>query len=146
MRSSALVVGALLLLLNPSCQPTSNDGLPIITLELGGQRLKAEVARSEAEQARGLMYRRELAPNRAMLFVYEEDRRLSFWMKNTFIPLSIAYLEADGTIAHIEDMHPQTLESHPSPVPVRYALEVNQGWFDANGIAPGSKVVFELPK
>lgn len=114
-------------------------------VEVGGETVKAEIARSPAEQARGLMYRRELGRNEGMIFVYEQERVLSFWMKNTFVPLDIAYIKADGTIATIRQMQPLSEAPHSSRVPVLYALEVNQGWFARHGVQEGSKAVFELP-
>jgi uncharacterized membrane protein (UPF0127 family) len=103
----------------------------------------AELARSPEEQAAGLMFRKTLADGRGMLFVYEEDRRLSFWMKNTLVPLSIAYLAADGTIREIYDMEPQSLKAVSSIRSVRYALEVPRGWFDRAGLAVGDR--FGIP-
>lgn len=145
MRPLLLVLFAVLLV-GPSCSGTSDAGLPVITIDVDGHRVRAEVARSPDEQSRGLMYRRNLGNNDGMLFVYAEKRRLSFWMKNTFIPLSIAFIDDDLQIVHIEDMSPQTETSHRCPVPVRYALEMNRGWFDDKGVAVGAKVAFELPR
>lgn len=134
------------LLMATACGSAHPDsGLPVIAVDVAGHTVKAEVARSLEEQSRGLMYRRELGKNEGMLFVYEEDRVLTFWMKNTFVPLDILYLSADGTVATIKHMSPQTLRSHSSEVAVRYALEVNQGWAKKNGVEPGAKVTFELP-
>ena len=135
-----------LALVGPSCAGTSTAGLPVISMDVGGHRVRAEVARSPDEQSRGLRYRRELGKNDGMLFVYAEERRLGFWMKNTFVPLSVAFIDDDLEIVHIEDMVPQTTESHRSPVPVRYALEVNRGWFEDNGVEVGAQVSFELPR
>ena len=145
MRPLLLVLFALLLVA-PSCTGTSAAGLPVITIEADGHKIRAEVARTADEQSRGLMYRRELGRNDGMLFVYGEKRRLGFWMKNTFIPLSIAFIDDDMTIVHIADMAPQTTTSHKSPVPVRYALEMNKGWFAERGIEVGAEVAFELPR
>ncbi len=97
------------------------------------------------QQSRGLMYRRELGKNAGMLFVYESEKTLGFWMKNTFVPLSIAFLDADGVIVDIQDMQPQSRKSHRSAKPALYALEVNQGWFAERGIGVGDKATFELP-
>jgi len=141
-----LALMALFVLQAPSCGGTSEAGLAVITLEIDGHKLKTEVAQTEVEQSRGLMYRRELGANAAMIFVYDQPRTLSFWMKNTFVPLSIAFLDTDGVIVDIQDMHPQSEVSHPSAKPASYALEVNQGWFAEHGIAVGAKAEFELPK
>jgi hypothetical protein len=118
--------------------------LPAIELRSGAVTVVAELARSPEEQATGLMFRKSLADGRGMLFVYEDDRRLSFWMKNTLIPLSIAYLAADGTIREIYDMEPQSLKAVSSTRSVRYALEVPQGWFARAGLAVGDR--FEIPR
>lgn len=89
------------------------------------------------------MFREELGPDQGMLFVYDSPRRMSFWMRNTVIPLSIAYIDEQGIITQIEDMEPLSEESVPSRLPVQYALEVNQGRFEELGIRPGDRV--ELP-
>ncbi len=136
---------ALMLVLSGSCGKASS-GLPVIPIEIEGHKVKAEVAVSAAEQSRGLMYRRELGRDAGMLFVYEDARTLSFWMKNTFVPLSIAWIDADGVIVGIDDMHPQTRTAHRSPKPAMYALEVNQGWFEEHGIEAGAKAEFDWPK
>jgi len=138
-----LTLGLITLL---SCASRAPSGLPVISINIEGHRIRAEVAERPEDHSRGLMYRRELATNRGMLFVYEQPRRLSFWMKNTFVPLSIAFIDDDGTIVHIEDMAPQTNDSHKSPEAVRYALEVNRGWFAEHGVQPGSRTQFQLPK
>jgi uncharacterized membrane protein (UPF0127 family) len=103
--------------------------------------VKAEIARTEAERALGLMHRKELKDGSGMLFIFEEDQPLSFWMKNTLIPLSIAFIGSDGLIHEIRDMQPKSLISIQSAVPARYALEVPRGWFSRAGISPGSRLV-----
>jgi uncharacterized membrane protein (UPF0127 family) len=123
----------------------SESGLPTIRLSVGGESVKAEIASTDAQRARGLMYRRSMGRNHGMLFVYPSPEPLSFWMKNTYLPLSIAYIDKRGRIVHIEDMKPLTTTSHPSPKPVPYALEMNQGWFEAHGVKVGDEVDFELP-
>lgn len=138
-----LLSGILMAAACGSSHPES--GLPVISVDVAGHSVKAEVARSEEEQSRGLMYRRALGKNEGMLFVYEDDRVLTFWMKNTFVPLDILYLKADHTVATIKQMNPQTTRTHSSEVAVRYALEVNQGWAKKNGVEPGAEVAFELP-
>jgi uncharacterized membrane protein (UPF0127 family) len=104
-------------------------------------RLKVELALSEEEQSQGLMYRESLGEGRGMLFVFDRDKIVSFWMKNTFIPLSIAYINSDGSILEIHDMRPEDLSLIRSSRSVRYALEVPQGWFDRSGIRPGDRVL-----
>lgn len=144
MRVGLLLLSALLVV--GACGSTHPDsGLPVIKVDVAGHTIKAEIAKTPEEQARGLMYRRDLGKNDGMLFVYEDDRVLSFWMKNTFVPLDILYIKADGTVATIKQMNPQVTRGHSSEVRVRYALEVNQGWCKAHGVEVGSKVTFELP-
>jgi uncharacterized membrane protein (UPF0127 family) len=103
----------------------------------GGISVSAEIARTESERSKGLMFRRELADGKGMLFVFERDQILSFWMKNTLIPLSIAYIAWNGRIIEILDMEPGDLRSVTSSRSARYALEVPQGWFDRAGVRPG---------
>ena len=129
-----------------ACPKTSEAGLPMMKMTIGDETIRVEVASTDAQRGRGLMYRRDMKANRGMLFVYPTRTNLSFWMKNTFLPLTIAFIADDGTIVHLEDMAPQTTESHRSPKRVRYALEMNQGWFETNGIEVGAKAVFELPE
>ena len=116
-------------------------------LRVKGKAINAELAREPEEQARGLMYRRSLGENEGMLFVYDAPRMVSFWMKNTRIPLSIAFMEGNGRIVHIEQMQPyDSVTLHPSPQPVQYALEMNQGWFEKNGVGVGDRVEIPNPK
>ncbi|WP_010261688.1 DUF192 domain-containing protein [Treponema primitia] len=106
----------------------------------------AEIARTEDQRTRGLMGRKSLADGQGMLFVFERDHILSFWMKNTLIPLSIAYIAYDGRILEIHDMQPQSLRTIQSSRSARYALEVPQGWFTRAGIKPGDVLGPNLPK
>lgn len=114
--------------------------MPEIGLSVGGHKLTAEVARTDPMRMEGLMYRRILPENRGMLFVFREVAVQSMWMMNTYVPLSVAFLDANGVIVNIEDMQPQTQDTHAAAKPVKYALEVNQGWFKKRGIKPGAKV------
>jgi len=102
--------------------------------------VKAEIARSAAQQQQGLMYRKELKDGEGMLFIFDRDDILSFWMKNTLVPLSIAYIAQDGRILEIHDMEPGNLNPVKSSRSARYALEVPQGWFDRANLAPGDKL------
>ncbi len=106
-----------------------------------GERISVEIADTAAERRAGLMFREELGEDQGMLFVFPGEQILSFWMKNTQIPLSIAYLDADGVILGIHDMEPFSTESISSRVPALYALEVNQGTFERLGAVPGDRVV-----
>jgi uncharacterized membrane protein (UPF0127 family) len=103
-------------------------------------RIQAEVASTDATRTRGLMFRKELAPNSGMLFVFEQPSMQCFWMRNTLLPLSIAFILDDGTITNIADMAPMTENSHCSTAPVRYTLEMEQGWFEKHGITAGKKI------
>ncbi len=117
----------------------------LIPIFVDGHKILAEVADQPADRIRGLMYRRHLGLNSGMLFVYKNKAYLSFWMKNTFIPLSVAFIDDSGDIVHIEDMDPQTTRIHQSPLLVRYALEVNHGWFRERGIGTNSIAQFNFP-
>lgn len=115
--------------------------LPTLRLTAGGIHvIQAEVATSTSERATGLMFRREMATSAGMLFRFEQPAVHCFWMQNTLLPLSIAFVADDGSIVNIADMKPQTTESHCAEKPVRYALEMNQGWFARRGIKAGSKL------
>jgi uncharacterized membrane protein (UPF0127 family) len=102
--------------------------------------ITVEIAVTEAERAKGLMNRKKLPDGEGMMFVFERDQQLSFWMKNTVIPLSIAFIASDGRIVEIRDMQPLDLNSVKSSRSVRYALETPQGWFNRTGIKPGDVV------
>lgn len=114
--------------------------MPEIALALDGHKLTAEVAHTDADRALGLMHRRMLPENRGMLFVFPQAAPLGFWMMNTHIPLSIAFIDDAGTIINIADMKPLTTDTHNSARPARYALEMNQGWFRKRGIRSGVKI------
>jgi uncharacterized protein len=112
----------------------------VIEGKAGSVTLTAELALTPAQREQGLMYRKELKDGEGMLFVFQIDQVLSFWMKNTFVPLSIAYISHDGRILEIYDMQPQNLDPVHSSRSVRYALEVPQGWFSRVGLAPGDRL------
>ena len=114
--------------------------LPAIRLNAGIHNIQAEVARSAAEREIGLMFRTALGANDGMLFVFEQLGQQCFWMKNTLLPLSVAFVADDGSIVNIDTMKPQTLDSHCSDKPVRFVLEMNEGWFAKRGIKAGSKL------
>ncbi|MCL2214397.1 MAG: DUF192 domain-containing protein [Treponema sp.] len=126
-----------------SCSPQENK-LQEIQIQRDGQivtAVKVEIADTDEERALGLMHRRELADGNGMLFVYERDDILSFWMKNTYIPLSIAFIAYDGRIINIKDMYPHDETPVTSSRSVRYALEVPQGWFSRTGVREGDTVM-----
>jgi uncharacterized membrane protein (UPF0127 family) len=114
--------------------------LPKTQLSAGIHVIQAEVARTEETRERGLMFRKSLDGNDGMLFVFEQPDRQCFWMHNTPLPLSIAFIADDGMIVNIEDMAPETDDTHCSRKPVRYALEMAQGWFATHGISAGKKI------
>jgi hypothetical protein len=111
-------------------------------MELGGARLHVEVARTDAQRARGLMFRDRLETDWGMLFVFNRQETLRFWMKNTRIPLSIAFLDDGLVVRDIQDMEPFDERAHLSKAPARYALEMERGWFARRNIAPGTVAKF----
>jgi len=121
-----------------------NTGLPTTKLTIGSQTLTAEIAANDEQRATGLMHRFSLPPDHGMLYVFEQVRPLSFWMRNTYIPLSIAFIDANGRIVNIEEMAPQNDRSTWSAGPALYALEMRKGWFAQKGIKPGA-IVQGLP-
>ena len=122
----------------PAQVPIVEFGSAQITLK--DVRLTVEYAHNFEQRARGLMHRADLCAQCGMLFEFEYPRTAGFWMKNTLIPLDIAYIDSDGIIADIKPMYPLVLESVPSSRPVKYALEMNQGWFVKQGIIVGDKM------
>lgn len=114
--------------------------LPTVQLVAGMHAIRAEVADNMEGRMQGLMYRKAMAQNSGMVFVFDENAAHCMWMKNTLIPLSVAYLADDGSIVNVEDMKPQTEDSHCAKKPVRFALEMNAGWFASKGLKPGAKL------
>jgi len=126
-----------------SCASLAQDGpqnLPTVTLKAGIYNIQAQLAQTPDQRTIGLMFRSSMATNEGMLFRFEEPGMQCFWMKNTLLPLSAAFVADNGTVVNIEDMKPQTLDSHCSKQPVRFVLEMNQGWFAKRGIKPGTKL------
>jgi uncharacterized protein len=113
---------------------------PHTKLTAGMYVIDAAIAANDADREQGLMYRSQLAPNEGMLFVFNENAVHCFWMKNTLIPLSIAFIRADGTITDIDEMQAQTENNHCPRNNGVFALEMSRGWFDAKGIKPGMKL------
>ncbi|MFW5715247.1 MAG: DUF192 domain-containing protein [bacterium] len=128
----------LMLIMSAGC--SADQGLPTAEIEVGQDTYTVEIARSEEEHQQGLMHRDSLGDYAGMLFVFERDRHLSFWMKNTYIPLSIAYISKAGVIKSIHDMQPESLRPVKSEVAVRFALELPQGAFARSGVQPGDKI------
>ncbi|HUL30404.1 MAG TPA: DUF192 domain-containing protein [Thermodesulfobacteriota bacterium] len=113
-----------------------------IPLYLHDREIWVEVAQTPEEQSRGLMGRKQLGKDEGMLFTFPTEGYHGFWMKDTLIPLSIAFIDKDGRIVWITDMKPLTLDSHVPPAPILYALEMNQGWFSSHGVKVGDRVKF----
>ncbi len=131
-----------------SMPPGALGPLRTMEFEIKGVPVEIEVAVTQREQSQGLMYRESMPENHGMLFVYTEPRYMHFWMKNTKIPLSIAYMKEDGTISNIEKMDPpsnplEPLQHYNSRYKCLYALEMNQGWFEKHGITVGDTL--DLP-
>jgi uncharacterized membrane protein (UPF0127 family) len=114
--------------------------LPRITLNAGMHLIQAQVAQDFEQRQIGLMWRKEMPQNEGMLFVFEQAAVQCFWMRNTLLPLTAAFVTDDGTIVNLADMKPQSDESHCSKKPVRFVLEMNQGWFAKRNIQAGYKL------
>ena len=111
-----------------------------VKLTSGMRQIDAQVAATPDQRQIGLMFRKDMPLHEGMLFIFEQPGKQCFWMKNTLIPLSAAFIADDGTIVNIEDMKPLVLDAHCSTQPVRYVLEMNKGWFAKKGIKAGSKL------
>ena len=121
-------------------QSVPQPRLPTAEISAGMHVIRAELAVTPQQQSTGMMFRREMNGNEGMLFVNEDSGVRCFWMKNTLIPLSIAFIAEDGGIVNLADMEPLSERSHCSAKPVRFALEMPQGWFEKRGIKPGHKL------
>jgi uncharacterized membrane protein (UPF0127 family) len=114
--------------------------LPVTSLTAGIHVIKAEVAARDGERQQGLMFREKMGPNEGMVFLFEAPAAICMWMKNTFIPLSVEFIDDSGKIINIEDMQPHSTASHCAKKPARYALEMNRGWFAQKNIKPGIRI------
>lgn len=121
-------------------QGTPQTQLPRTTLKAGMHLIQAQVAQTPEQRSVGLMFRQEMPANEGMLFIFEQAATQCFWMKNTLLPLTAAFVADDGTVVNLADMKPQTLDSHCSDQPVRYVLEMHQGWFAKRGIQQGFRL------
>jgi len=135
---SAAMKNVLLLLL-AGFAAAAHAQLPVAELAVGMQLIHAEVADRDATRMEGLMHRKAMAQGAGMVFVFDQVATHCMWMKNTLIPLSVAFIDEAGAIINIADMQPQTEQSHCAASPARYALEMNKGWFAQRGIRPGAK-------
>ena len=116
------------------------QSLPVIRLSAGMHVIRAEVAATVETRSRGLMFRESLEPNQGMVFVFDEAAAHCMWMRNTLVPLSVAFMGANGEITNIADMKPRDDTTHCARQPVTHALEMERGWFAARGIKPGSRI------
>jgi uncharacterized membrane protein (UPF0127 family) len=121
-------------------QEVPQTQLQRITLSAGIHQIDTQVALTPEQHAVGLMYRKDMPQHEGMLFVFQNPTKQCFWMKNTILPLTAAFVADDGTIVNLEDMKPQTTDSHCSVKPVRFVLEMNQGWFTKKGLKAGAKL------
>lgn len=141
LRAARLPVLALLSLvpMTAGFAATAAD-MPRLQLTAGIHVVQAEVAHTFETRARGLMFRKSMGANQGMLFVFQENATHCMWMRNTLIPLAVAFIDANGTILNVEEMQPQTENSHCAVRPAKYALEMNAGWFTQKGVRPGTQL------
>jgi uncharacterized membrane protein (UPF0127 family) len=149
-RKLLLAVSCLLLTTGGAlAQEAPQLNLPRARLSAGMHQIEVQLALTPEQRQIGLMFRREMPHGEGMLFVFEQPAQQCFWMKNTLLPLTAAFVAEDGTIVNLADMKPQTTNSHCSDKPVRFVLEMNVGWFAKKGIKAGSKLagpVFAPPR
>jgi len=136
------IEGAILIFLLSWTSIVCSQGLLKIPLYVKDKEITVEVAKTPEETGQGLMGRKQLGDSEGMLFIFEKEDYHSFWMKNTLIPLSIAFIDKEGRILRFTVIKPLSLDSHPPPKPILYALEMKQGWFSANGIKVGDVIRF----
>jgi len=137
-RAGLLVLG--LLLLSQEASALCAEDTASLRWPEGAASFAVEIADDPAERAQGLMFRENLEPSAGMLFIYERPQPAAFWMKNTLIPLQIAFVADDGTVVNLAEMKPHSLDSHCSTRPVRFVLEMNTGWFSKRGVKPGAQL------
>lgn len=138
MKTALLTLSALAAALLPSALLA--QGMPMVELAAGIHRIEAEVAHTQPNRQLGLMHRRTMAPQRGMLFVFDKLDRHCMWMRNTLLPLAVAFLDEEGRIINVEEMQPQTENNHCAERPARYALEMNGGWFMSRGLGAGAPI------
>lgn len=139
-RLLATVALGLALVQPVAAQESPQLNLPRVKLSAGMHQIDAQVAQTPAQRQVGLMHRRDMPQHEGMLFVFEQPATQCFWMKNTLLPLTAAFIADDGTIVNLADMKPQTEDSHCSAKPVRFVLEMNQGWFGKKNLKAGSRL------
>jgi uncharacterized membrane protein (UPF0127 family) len=121
-------------------QAQAQAQLPVVELGAGLHLIHAELAADDRSRMRGLMFRKSLGPNEGMLFVFDESTTHCMWMKNTLVPLSVAFLDESAHIINVADMAPHSEASHCATRPARYALEMQRGWFSERGLGPGTEI------
>lgn len=139
---ASLAFGWLLLACRAGVPGARLETLPLV---VGNERISAEIAWSNRDREEGLMHRESMPEDHGMLFIFAEEKVLTFWMKDTPLPLSIAFADASGHIVHIADMEPESRAIVSSGVPARYALEMNRGWFERHGVYTGD-VIADIPR
>jgi uncharacterized membrane protein (UPF0127 family) len=138
---AATLLSLFALLAHPAhAQNSPQLDLQRIKLQAGMYQIDTQLATTSEQRSVGLMFRKDMPQHEGMLFVFEQAAPQCFWMKNTLLPLTAAFVADDGTIVNLADMKPQTTDSHCSAKPVRYVLEMNQNWFAKRGIKPGAKL------
>jgi uncharacterized membrane protein (UPF0127 family) len=126
--------------------PQASAQMPVVELGAGMHLIRAQLAADDPSRMRGLMFRKSLGPNEGMLFVFDEPATHCMWMKNTYVPLSVAFLDDEARVINIADMTPHSEDSHCAAEAARYALEMQQGWFAARGIGPGFTIRGVVPQ
>ncbi len=147
-RRPRIAAALLLFLLATGCAGAAHaqGGAREVELSAGMHLIHAETATTDDERMRGLMFRRALDPNHGMLFAFDQPTRECMWMRNTLIPLAVAFIDANGRVVNIEEMQPQTDTSHCAMRAVPFALEMAGGWFASHGVVPGSVISGIAPK
>ena len=138
--TAAFASRLLCLLVVSLCIASARAENAAISLNAGIHVIRAEVVNTMASRSQGLMFRKSLGPNQGMLFVFDVSERHCMWMKNTLIPLSVAFIDEQGVILNVEDMKPQTEDTHCARGAARYALEMTEGWFSKRGLKPGLRL------
>jgi uncharacterized membrane protein (UPF0127 family) len=124
----------------PSVAQEPQTDLQRTVIQAGMFQIDAQIASTPQQRQIGLMFRKDMPTHEGMLFIFEEPQKQCFWMKNTLLPLTAAFVDDDGTVVNLVDMQPQTTDSHCSEKPVRYVLEMNQGWFAKKGLKAGNRL------
>ena len=139
-RWTVAVMAAAAMLSHPAIAQTTPTEMRVIQLTAGIHLIRAEVAMEPAERERGLMFRKQMGESQGMVFLFDRPAVQCMWMRNTLIPLAVAFIDADGRIINVEEMAAQTETNHCAAKPARYALEMNAEWFKRHGVAPGTAI------